>query len=149
MTRRQAKILLVEDSYSDQLAVERALEDGRIECDLHVAKNGREALKMLLKESPYENEFQMLPDLIMMDINMPVMNGKDALQKIRSEPSIRHLPVIMLTTSKRDKDVMESYRLGVNAYLTKPVDDEKFLEVIRHIETFWFELVVLPSNISS
>lgn len=146
MTKRRARIMLVEDSEADQVIVQRALEDGRIACDLHIASHGEQALQILRGESPYENELDRLPDLIMMDINMPVMDGKEALQEIRQDEKLRHIPVIMLTTSSRDKDVLESYQLGVNAYLTKPVEDATFVEVVRQLENFWFELVVLPTQ---
>jgi len=141
--RRKAHIMLVEDNHSDQVMVERALEDGKIACDLTILPNGQKALEslrdMLLSDS--------LPDLVLMDINMPVMDGKQTLQEIRSDLELKHLPVVMLTTSNREKDVIESYRLGVNAYLTKPVLDSEFIKTIQQLENFWFELVVLPNKI--
>ncbi len=146
MHKRRASILLVEDRQEDQIVIQRAFEDGRIGCDLSIANHGQQALQMLLKEPPYEDAMPCLPDLIMMDINMPVMNGKDALREIRNGDRIKHIPVIMLTTSNRDKDVMESYQLGVNAYLSKPVEHEAFLRVIRQIQIFWLELVTLPTR---
>jgi len=143
MMRRKAHIMLVEDNHSDQVMVERALEDGKIACDLTILPNGQKALEslrdMLLSDS--------LPDLVLMDINMPVMDGKQTLQEIRSDLELKHLPVVMLTTSNREKDVIESYRLGVNAYLTKPVLDSEFIKTIQQLENFWFELVVLPNKI--
>ncbi|AEP31451.1 response regulator receiver protein [Glaciecola nitratireducens FR1064] len=135
--------MLVEDNHSDQVMVERALEDGKIACDLTILPNGQKALEslrdMLLSDS--------LPDLVLMDINMPVMDGKQTLQEIRADLELKHLPVVMLTTSNREKDVIESYRLGVNAYLTKPVLDSQFIKTIQQLENFWFELVVLPNKI--
>ncbi|WP_049786948.1 response regulator [Brumicola nitratireducens] len=143
MMRRKAHIMLVEDNHSDQVMVERALEDGKIACDLTILPNGQKALEslrdMLLSDS--------LPDLVLMDINMPVMDGKQTLQEIRADLELKHLPVVMLTTSNREKDVIESYRLGVNAYLTKPVLDSQFIKTIQQLENFWFELVVLPNKI--
>ncbi len=139
---RKAHIMLVEDNQSDQVMVERALEDGKIACDLSVSSNGKKALEslkaMVLSDT--------LPDLILMDINMPVMDGKQTLQEIRADLELKHLPVVMLTTSNRDIDILESYRLGVNAYLTKPVLDSEFIKTIQQLENFWFELVVLPSS---
>jgi len=140
--RRKAHIMLVEDNKSDQVMVERALEDGRIACELSIFNDGRQALEKLQELV----ELDQLPDLILMDINMPLMDGKQTLQAIRAEPLLKHLPVVMLTTSNRDKDVLESYQLGVNAYLTKPVLDSSFIKTIRQLENFWFELVVLPKN---
>ncbi len=139
MSTRRANIMLVEDSESDQIIVRRVLEDGNIKCELTVAENGQEALDLMLKGDDI-----FTPDLILMDINMPVMDGKETLRSIRSEPRIAHVPVVMLTTSSRDRDVMESYQLGVNAYLTKPVDDLEFINTVRGLEAFWFELVTLP-----
>lgn len=144
MKKRRARILLVEDSPSDQIVIQRALEDGHIACDLTIAENGKQALDMLQNKPPHQESLGDLPDLIMMDINMPVMDGKEALHAIRKDDSIKHIPIIMLTTSSRDKDVMESYQLGVNAYLTKPVSDTEFLEIVRNVGLFWFEIVVLP-----
>lgn len=132
--------MLVDDNKSDQVAIERALEDGKIACRLSVYSDGRSALQKLHEMVIAKD----LPDLILMDINMPILNGKQTLEAIRNETTLKHLPVVMLTTSNRDKDVIESYRLGVNAYLTKPVADIDFMNTIRQLENFWFELVVLP-----
>ena len=140
--KKPAQILLVEDSKSDQVMVQRALEDGRIKCDLFIANNGNEALTMLSDLAQQD----ALPHLILMDINMPVMDGKQTLKAIRDNLDISHIPVIMLTTSNREKDVMDSYQLGVNAYLTKPIVDADFLKIISRIEDFWLEIVVLPKH---
>ena len=139
---RIAHIMLVEDNISDQVMVERALEDGKIACDLTILSNGQKALESLREMVLLDT----LPDLILMDINMPVLDGKQTLQEIRTDAELKHLPVVMLTTSNRDKDVLESYRLGVNAYLTKPVLDSEFIKTIQQLENFWFELVVLPGK---
>lgn len=141
--RRKAHIMLVEDNISDQVMVERALEDGKIACDLIIFSNGQKALESLKAMVLLDT----LPDLILMDINMPVMDGKQTLQEIRTDAELKHLPVVMLTTSNRDKDVLESYRLGVNAYLTKPVLDSEFIKTVQQLENFWFELCVLPGKI--
>ncbi|MGQ8366852.1 response regulator [Glaciecola sp. 1036] len=138
----KASVLLVEDSVSDQVMVERALEDSRICCNLTIANNGVEALEMLTHQS----DEKTLPNLVLMDINMPAMDGKQTLKAIRQSPNLRHIPVIMLTTSDAERDVLESYQLGVNAYLTKPILAHDFINKIREIESFWFELVVLPSS---
>lgn len=135
--------MLVEDNISDQVMVERALEDGKIACDLIIFSNGQKALESLKAMVLLDT----LPDLILMDINMPVMDGKQTLQEIRTDAELKHLPVVMLTTSNRDKDVLESYRLGVNAYLTKPVLDSEFIKTVQQLENFWFELCVLPGKI--
>ncbi len=144
MTKPRPRILLVEDSPSDQIIIQRSIEDGRIACDLTIAENGKQALQMLQRQEPHQATFSELPDLIMMDINMPIMNGKETLQAIRKDKLIKHIPIIMLTTSSHEKDVMESYQLGVNAYLTKPISDDGFIDIVAHIEHFWLELAVLP-----
>ena len=145
MSKRRANVLLVEDSQSDQVIVKRVLEDGCINCNLHIANNGAIALQMLRNEAPYDDKSDYCrPDLVLMDINMPVLDGKATLQAIRADEELKHIPVIMLTTSDRDKDVIESYKLGVNAYLTKPVEELAFINVVQQIEQFWFELVTLP-----
>jgi CheY-like chemotaxis protein len=144
MKKRVANILLVDDSKSDQVIVQRALEDGRIACELAIAENGKEALSKL--DEIRQSKEKMFPDIILMDINMPVMGGKQALEFIRNDDDLKHIPVIMLTTSNRDKDILESYELGVNAYLTKPVNHLDFVVAIQRLEQFWFELIALPPS---
>ena len=139
---KYARIMLVEDSISDQVMIERALEDDKVLCDLTIVSNGKEAIDAL-KLGASKNQ---LPDLILLDMNMPIMDGKQTLQEIRASFALKHLPVVMLTTSSRDKDVLESYRLGVNAYLTKPVLDSEFINMIRQLEKFWFDIVLLPKK---
>lgn len=139
---KKAKILLVEDNISDQVMVQRALEDCKISCDLLVANNGLEAVNMLYEWPSSEG----LPDLILMDINMPVMDGMSAVKKIRENNGIKHIPIIMLSTSNAERDVVESYQIGVNAFLTKPISDQEFIKRIQEIENFWFQIVVLPNK---
>lgn len=145
MSSRNANVLLVEDSDADCVIVQRALEDAKIQCDLATAPNGAVALARLRGATldPHGQPFP-LPDLILLDINMPLMNGFETLTAIRNDRRLVHLPVVMLTTSDRDRDVFESYRLGVNAYLTKPVDELAFMQIITELENFWFRLVTLP-----
>lgn len=144
MTTRRAKLFVVDDSKADQTIIARAITDASIKCELTVRENGAEALDYL--NNLVCRDATLLPDLVLMDINMPVMDGKEALAKIRQAPQLKHLPVVMLTTSNRDKDVLESYQLGVNAYLTKPVEKHAFIDVIRQLENFWFDLVTLPKS---
>lgn len=139
---KKAKILLVEDNISDQVMVQRALEDCKISCDLLLANNGLEAVNMLYEWPSSEG----LPDLILMDINMPVMDGMSAVKKIRENNGIKHIPIIMLSTSNAERDVVESYQIGVNAFLTKPISDQEFIKRIQEIENFWFQIVVLPNK---
>ena len=144
VNRKPAKILIVEDSEPDQVIIERALADSRIVCDLQVTRNGQEALDHL-HSLDNDSGVSAYPDLILMDMNMPVMCGKEALKRIRQEERYKHIPIIMLTTSSYDKDVVDSYKLGVNAYLTKPVSPKDFISAIQEIEHFWLELAVLPT----
>ena len=147
MNRKKAVVLLVDDSEADQEIVQRALEDGKMECTLLLANHGEEALQLLRHEGPFTDKIKYpKPDLILLDINMPVMDGRSTLKAIREDEALKRLPVIMLTTSNYDKDVIDSYNLGVNAFLTKPVSYYEFVDKIAGLETFWFELVVLPPH---
>jgi len=135
-------IMLVDDNESDQVIVERALEDSDITCNLSIFSNGQEAIHFLTSEKAKQH----MPNLILMDINMPILNGKQTLQAIREHQALKHLPVVMLTTSNRDKDVIDSYRLGVNAYLIKPMSNTAFTNTIQQLGNFWFDLAVLPNR---
>ncbi len=147
MNMQRAVILLVEDSPADQIIVQRAIEDGKVDCDLLIVDNGMEALKLLRGESPYDDRDKYpFPHLMLLDINMPVMDGRETLHAVREDGALKHLPVIMLTTSSRDKDVLDSYRLGVNAYITKPMNETAFVNAVMQLEKFWFQLVSLPSS---
>jgi len=138
---KRAEILLVEDSPADQLTVERALEDGRVQCQLYVVENGKQALTWLRHE---DHVNYPKPDLILMDINMPVMDGITALKLIRNDVTLKKTPVIMLTTSDAEHDVDGSYAEGANAFITKPVSEAAFVKAVVKLEQFWFELVTLP-----
>jgi len=142
---RPAKLLLAEDNPADQLTVERALEDGRVECELTVVENGTQVLTLLRNEAPYEDARKYPhPDLILMDINMPIMDGLTALKHIRNDENLRHIPVVMLTTSDSSTDINSSYEDGANAYITKPVSDSGFIDAVQKLDRFWFRLVTLP-----
>lgn len=145
--RQRATVMLVEDSRADQITVERALEDGRVNCDLLIANNGRDALKMLRGQAPFNDLARYpFPDLILLDINMPVMDGRETLKAIRDDGQLHTIPVIMLTTSNNDQDVEESYNMGANAFVSKPVSQDDFVKAVVQMEQFWFELVTLPSH---
>ncbi len=144
---RSSVVLLVEDSKADQRLVIRALQSAKIKTDLHVVDDGEQALQYLNREGDYADEkSNPCPDLILLDMNLPRVDGKQVLKAIRNNPKIQNIPIVMLTTSDHEKDVMESYRLGVNAYITKPVEMEGFVHAIQRLEEFWFELVILPPN---
>ncbi len=137
-------ILLVEDNEGDIVLTTEALEEGKIKNTISVVKDGWEAIQYLEKKGDYVGA--TTPDLVLLDINMPKMNGHEVLKKIKSNPDTRHIPVIMLTTSSSEMDVMKSYQCHANCYITKPVDVNDFLEVISTIENFWISIVQLPST---
>jgi len=143
---RHAIILLVEDNPADQELTVRALKKGTLNTDLQIVEDGQEALDYLRKSGPFANKDCPFPDLILMDINMPRMDGKQALKEIRNDPDLKSIPIVMLTTSSADRDVFESYKLGVNAYINKPVEISDFINVISRLEDFWFRLTLLPKR---
>lgn len=138
---KNVHILLVDDSPSDQVMIERAFEDSEFSCTLSIANNGQAALDFLL----LAKKEKRLPSLLLLDINMPVMDGLETLRSIRENPGISHIPIIMLTSSNAERDVTECYKLGCNAYITKPASDTEVLQTVLQIQSFWFSTAVLPS----
>ena len=131
-------VLLVEDSKIDIKNVERAFSKNKITNPLFVTRNGEEALAYLRREPPYDNPIDApRPGIILLDINMPVMNGIEFLQTIKKSENFRDIPVVVLTTSQEERDRMESFLLGVAGYIIKPVDFPKFVEAIRVINLYW------------
>ncbi len=141
---RSIEILLIEDNEGDILLTTEALEDSKLINKLRVARNGKEALDYIFQKAGFEN--LPLPDLIMLDINLPLKNGHEVLQAIKSNPKTLHIPVVMLTTSSLEKDIQMAYSHHANCYITKPVEVSEFLNAILKIEHFWLSLVTLPSN---
>jgi CheY-like chemotaxis protein len=137
-------ILLVEDNEGDILLTREALEDAKIHVKLNVTKDGKEAIDFLNKQGKYTDV--CLPDLLLLDVNLPKKNGHEVLKYIKENESFRHIPVIMLTTSSSEKDINLAYSNYVNCYITKPVDVNEFLGVIATIENFWISIVKLPTN---
>ncbi|MEP6674667.1 MAG: response regulator [Ferruginibacter sp.] len=135
-------ILLVEDNEGDIMLTTEALEEGRIANKISIARDGRQAIDFLEKKGIYENA--ELPDLILLDINLPKKNGHEVLHYIKSSQHLRQIPVIMLTTSCSEKDILESYKNYVNCYITKPVDVNEFMNAVTKIEDFWIHIVNLP-----
>lgn len=134
------EILLVEDSEGDILLTKKALERGKINNNLYIARDGEEALKFLLDET------SVYPDLILLDLNLPRVNGQEVLKTIKETEKIKRIPVIILTTSESDKDVLSTYDLHANGYIVKPVDMSKFFDVVKQIQHFWFTVVKLPNK---
>jgi chemotaxis family two-component system response regulator Rcp1 len=142
---RPVEILLVEDSPSDAALTVEALKAGKIANNLNRVADGVEALDYLRQRGKYAGAVR--PDLVMLDLNLPRKDGRDVLRELKTDPSLKLIPVIVLTTSSADKDVLQSYELNANCYITKPVDFEHFIEVVKSIENFWLTVVTLPRKI--
>jgi chemotaxis family two-component system response regulator Rcp1 len=136
------EILLVEDSLGDVRLTREALKDAKMYINLHVAEDGVEATAFLNREGKYADVPR--PDLILLDLNLPKKNGRHVLQEIKVSPSLKSIPVVILTTSASDEDVLRSYQLHANCYITKPVDLNGFIKVIKSIDEFWLSIVKLP-----
>ena len=139
---RPVEILLAEDNPGDVKLTEKALERGKVLNNLHVVDNGVEAMKYLRKEGEYADSPR--PDLLLLDLNMPRKDGKEVLDDIKSDPELRRIPVVVLTSSEAEEDIVESYDLHANAYLTKPVDFDGFIDVVSRVEEFWLTVVKRP-----
>jgi CheY-like chemotaxis protein len=137
------KILLVEDNPGDVRLIEEALREGRVRANLRVVEDGVEALAYLRRQGRYARATR--PDLILLDLSLPKKNGREVLADIKNDPYLRRIPVVVLTTSEAEQDVVESYDLHANCYITKPMDLTQFIKVIQTIEDFWFTIVKLPS----
>ena len=138
---KPAHILLVEDNEGDILLTLEAFEESKVKTDISVVKNGQEALDFLFKRGIYKNANR--PDLILLDINIPVFNGHEVLKQIKQDPSLKKIPVIMLTTSSNQKDIEMAYGNHSNSYVRKPLDMDDFLDAILKIEEFWLQLSTL------
>ena len=141
---RPIEILLVEDSSTDIMMAREALAEAKVLNNLNVAENGEEALRFLHRQPPFADAPR--PDLILLDLNLPRRNGKEVLDEIKTDEVLKRIPVVILTTSRADQDVLESYGLHANCYISKPLDFGKFTEVVRSIEQFWLCVVTLPPN---
>jgi CheY-like chemotaxis protein len=144
MKMESIHILLVEDNEGDIVLTTEALQDGKIKNSLSVVRDGKQAIDYLNKENGYEDSKD--PDLILLDINLPKINGHEVLKRIKNNPDLVHIPVVMLTTSSDEMDIKKSYENHSNCYITKPVDINNFLEVISSIEKFWISIVQLPAH---
>jgi two-component system, chemotaxis family, response regulator Rcp1 len=138
------EILLVEDSPSDVDLTKEALAEAKVLNHLHVVGDGVAALAFLRREGPYASA--PVPDLILLDLNLPKKDGREVLAEIKADPALRRIPVVILTTSQADEDILQSYDLHANCYVTKPVDLDQFVKVVRSIEDFWLEIVKLPTR---
>jgi two-component system, chemotaxis family, response regulator Rcp1 len=136
-------IFLVEDSPGDVRLTREALLDAKVKNNLHVALDGMEAMSFLLQQGKHVNAPR--PDLILLDLNLPKKSGREVLEEIKLDPSLKSIPVVILTTSAAEEDILRSYQLHANCYITKPVDLDQFLKVIKTIDNFWLAIVKLPA----
>ena len=141
---RPVEILLVEDDPGDVLMTREAFADHKVQNQLHVVTDGAQAMSFLRGEDQYAGSPR--PDLVLLDLNLPKMDGREVLQAIKSDPDLASIPVVVLTTSEAEEDVLGSYSLHANAYVTKPVDFERFISVVREIDDFFVTVVRLPSR---
>jgi len=137
------EVLLVEDDPGDVLMTQEAFQEHKVRNRLTVVSDGAEALSYLRREGPFENAVR--PDLILLDLNLPRRDGREVLAEVKADVNLRTIPVIVLTTSQADEDVLKSYQLHANAYVTKPVDFDGFIEAIRQIDHFFVSVVQLPA----
>ena len=142
MVPKELQILLVEDNPGDVGLVQEAFKEGRLRNRLWVAEDGEEALEFLRHQGKHANA--PVPDLVLLDLNLPKKDGREVLDDIKSDPVLRQIPIIVLTTSNSEADVHRAYSLHANCYLTKPVEMDDFLDKVRAIEDFWLTLVRLP-----
>lgn len=138
------EILLVEDNEDDVVLTRRAFQAIQHVTITHAARDGEEAMAMLRK--PAHEQSARLPGLVLLDINLPKKSGFEVLHELKSDPALRHLPVVMLTTSQREEDVVKSYRYGACSYIPKPVEPKRFLEVLRQFELYWTGVSLIPSQ---
>jgi len=136
-------ILLVEDDPADQKLIKTSLRDQKLANDLHVVSSGEEGMDFLYRQGDYGSGFSC-PDLILLDLNMPGMGGKEFLKRIKSDDRLRQIPVVILTTSDSEKDIIDSYKLQASGYVNKPVTLDEFRQVMRRVEEYWFVLCKLP-----
>ena len=140
-------ILLADDDPDDRKLTRDAFIENRLANEFHTVEDGEELMDYLLRRGKYENlKGERLPGLILLDLNMPRKDGREALREIKANPDFRRIPIVVLTTSKAEEDILRSYDLGVNSYVTKPVTFKSLVELIRVMKLYWFELVELPAQ---
>jgi CheY-like chemotaxis protein len=138
------EVLLVEDNPGDAQLTRIALNDGKMCINLSLTEDGVDALAFLRKQGKYADAPR--PDLILLDLNLPRKDGREVLAEIKADPSLRRIPVVVLTTSQSDTDILQAYELAANCFITKPVDFDQFVKIVQTIEDFWFTVVKLPSE---
>ncbi len=144
---RSITLLMADDDPEDRLLAREAFQEARLANDLRFVSDGEELMDYLFRRGKFTDpSASPRPGLILLDLNLPKKDGREALQEIKNEDSLRTIPVIILTTSKAEEDVMRSYDIGANSYITKPVTFEKLVEIMRTIGRYWFEMVELPDG---
>ncbi len=142
-----ATVLLAEDNPADQNLTRRALDRGVIRCDLRVVSNGEEAMDYLLQREQFADRAACpRPDLILLDLNMPRLDGRQVLERMRADPNLDTIPVVVLTTSRQEEDVVRSYKLGCNSFIQKPIQIQDFVAALEQLGAYWLKLVVLPTH---
>ena len=144
MNAKPVEILLVEDNPGDVRLTREALAEGKLHNNLHVVQDGEEAMRFLRREGAFKDAVK--PDLVLLDLNLPRMDGRAVLQAMKADPALRRIPVVVLTSSQAEQDVLKSYELHANCYITKPLDLPQFIKVVRAVEDFWFTVVKLPAK---
>lgn len=139
-----AQVLLVEDNEDDVELTLEALKDSKVRMEVHVVDDGVSALKFLRQQDEYKDKPR--PDMVLLDLNLPIMDGREVLKEIREDDDLTDLPVVVLTTSQSEEDILKMYKLHANCYISKPVDFLKFTEIVKQIEGFWLQLVKLPQR---
>lgn len=142
MSTRTIDVLLVEDDPGDVVMTREALAESQVSTRLHVASNGEDALRFLRREAPHEDAPR--PGLVLLDLNLPRVGGREVLAEVKGDPDLRRIPVVVLTTSQSEEDILSSYDLHANAFVTKPVDFDRFLEVVRQVDEVYVSVVSLP-----
>jgi CheY-like chemotaxis protein len=142
-THKPIEILLVEDNPGDVRLTQEALREGKIGNSLHVVEDGESAMAFVRREGEFAG--MPRPDLILLDLNLPRMDGREVLAQIKADPDLKRIPVVVLTTSRAEEDVLKAYELNANCYITKPVDFEQFIKVVSAVEEFWLTIVRLPA----
>jgi two-component system response regulator len=136
------EVLLVEDNPGDAELTRIALEDSKISVNLNVVEDGVEAMAFLRKQDKYSNVPH--PDIVLLDLNLPRKDGREVLAEIKTDDNLKRIPVVVLTTSQAEEDIIKAYNLSANCYITKPVDFDQFVRIVQSIENFWFAIVKLP-----
>ncbi len=142
-------ILMADDDPDDRMLTKEALVENKLANDLHFVVDGEDLMDYLYHRGKYNSENAPLPGLILLDLNMPKKDGREALAEIKKDPKLRRIPVIVLTTSKAEEDVIRTYDLGISSFITKPVTFDDLVEVTKAIGTYWFGIVVLPNDTNS